>query len=97
MAVLKQFGILFVLGSAGIAMLTITSVPLAEQQLAKLSPERLANVPPLWVLMLLQGLQSTVLLAISILIGIGCAYRVGLRSHLIDDWVLHSWQKHSHL
>ena len=45
MAVVKQFGILFVLGIAGIAMVTITSVPLVEQQLAKLSPERLANVP----------------------------------------------------
>jgi hypothetical protein len=90
MAVLKQFGILFVLGIAGIAMLTITSVPLIEQQLAKLSPEMLAKVPPLWVLMLLQGLQPTVLLAISILIGIGCANRIGLRSHLIDYWVLHT-------
>ena len=90
MAVLKQFGILFVLGIAGIAMLTITSIPLVEQQLAKLSPEILAKVPPLWVLMLLQALQLTVLLAISILIGIGCAYRVGLRSHLIDYWVLHT-------
>ncbi|WP_348535513.1 CPBP family intramembrane glutamic endopeptidase [Komarekiella delphini-convector] len=30
------------------------------------------------------------LLAISILIGIGCAYRVGLHSHLIDHWVLHT-------
>ncbi|MEH2354030.1 hypothetical protein [Nostoc sp.] len=57
MAVLKQFGILFVLGIAGIAMFTITSVPLVEQQLAKLSPEILAKVPPLWVLILLQGLQ----------------------------------------
>lgn len=90
MAVLKQFGILFVLGSAGIAMLTITSVPFVEQRLAKLSPELLAKVPPLWVLMLLQSLQLTVLLAISILVGIGCAYRVGLHSHLIDYWVLHT-------
>ncbi|MEI2578473.1 CPBP family intramembrane glutamic endopeptidase [Scytonema sp. PRP1] len=89
MAVLKQFGILFVLGIAGIAMVTITSVPLIEQQLAKLSPETLEKVPPLRILMLLQGLQPTVLLAISILIGIGCAYRVGLRSHLIDHWVFH--------
>jgi hypothetical protein len=89
MAVLKQFGILFVLGSAGIAMVTITSVSLVEQQLAKLSPEMLANVPPLWVLMLLQGLQLTVLLAIGILTGIGCADRVGLRSHSIDHWVFH--------
>jgi hypothetical protein len=90
MAILKQFGILFVLGIAGIVMLAITSVPLVEQQLAKLSPERLAKVPPLWILMLLQALQLTVLLAISILIGIGCAYRVGLRSHLIDRWVFHA-------
>jgi Type II CAAX prenyl endopeptidase Rce1-like len=90
MAILKQFGILFGLGIAGIAMLAITSVSLVEQRLAKLSPERLANVPPLWVLMLLQALQLTVLLAISILIGIGCAYRVGLRSHLIDYWVFHT-------
>jgi predicted RND superfamily exporter protein len=52
MAVLKQFGILFVLGIAGIAMFTITSVPLVEQQLVKLSPEILAKVPPLWVLIL---------------------------------------------
>jgi hypothetical protein len=89
MAVLKQFGILFVLGSVGIVMLTIASIPLVEQQLAKLSPEALAKVPPLWVLMLLQGLQYSILLAISILIGIGCVYRVGLRSHLIDHWVFH--------
>jgi len=89
MAVLKQFGILFVLGIAGIAMVTITSAPLVEQQLAKLSPETLEKAPPLQILMLLQGLQLTVLLAISILIGIGCAYRVGLSSHLIDHWVFH--------
>lgn len=87
MAILKQFGILFVLGSVGIVMFTITSIPLIEQQLAKLSPETLEKVPPLRILMLLQGLQYSVLLAISILIGIGCAYRVGLRSHLIDHWV----------
>jgi hypothetical protein len=90
MAILKQFGILFVLGSVGIVMFTITSIPLIEQQLAKLAPETLEKVPPLWILMLLQGLQYSVLLAISILIGIGCAYRVGLRSHLIDHWVFHT-------
>lgn len=90
MAILKQFGILFVLGSVGIAMFTITSIPLIEQQLAKLSPEKLETVPPLWILMLLQGLQYSVLLAISILIGIGCAHRVGLHSHLIDHWVFHT-------
>ncbi|HEY9845581.1 MAG TPA: hypothetical protein V6D03_05225, partial [Candidatus Caenarcaniphilales bacterium] len=64
MAILKQFGILFVLGSVGIVMYTITSIPLVEQQLAKLSPEILAEVPPLWILMLLQGLQYSILLAI---------------------------------
>jgi hypothetical protein len=90
MVILKQFAILFVLGSVGIVMFTVTSIPLIEQQLAKLSPERLTNVPPLWILMILQGLQYSILLAISILIGIGCAYRVGLRSHLIDYWVLHT-------
>lgn len=90
MAILKQFGILFVLGSVGIVIFTITSIPLIEQQLAKLSPEKLAEVPPLWILMLLQGLQYAILLAISILIGIGCAYRVGLSSHLIDHWVFHT-------
>jgi hypothetical protein len=90
MAILKQFGILFVLGSVGILMFTIGSIPLVEQQLAKLSPEMLEKVPPLWVLMLLQGLLPTVLLVISILIGIGCAYRVGLSSHLIDHWVFHT-------
>lgn len=90
MAILKQFGILFVLGSVGIVMFTITSIPLIEQQLAKLSPEALGKVPPLGILMLLQGLQYSILLAISILIGIGCAYRVGLHSHLIDHWVFHT-------
>lgn len=90
MAILKQFGILFVLGSVGIVMFTITSIPLIEQQLAKLSPETLEKVQPLWVLMLLQGLQYSILLATSILIGIGCAYRVGLHSHLIDHWVFHT-------
>ncbi|HEY9664945.1 MAG TPA: CPBP family intramembrane glutamate endopeptidase, partial [Allocoleopsis sp.] len=90
MAILKQFGILFVLGSVGIVMFTITSIPLIEQQLAKLSPETLEKVQPLWILMLLQGLQYSILLAISILIGIGCAYRVGLHSHLIDHWVFHT-------
>nr|MDZ8061831.1 CPBP family intramembrane glutamic endopeptidase [Nostoc sp. EkiNYC01] len=90
MVILKQFGILFVLGSVGIAMVTITSIPMVEQQLAKLSPETLEKVPPLGILMLLQGLQYSILLAISILIGIGCAYRVGLHSHLIDHWVLHT-------
>ncbi|HEY9622940.1 MAG TPA: CPBP family intramembrane glutamic endopeptidase [Crinalium sp.] len=90
MATLKQFGILFVLGNVGIVMFTIASIPSVEQQLAKLSPERLEKVPPLWTLMLLQGLQYSVLLAISILIGIGCAYRVGLHSHLIDHWVFHT-------
>jgi hypothetical protein len=70
-------------------MYTITSIPLVEQQLAKLSPEKLEKVPPLWTLMLLQGLQYSILLAISILIGIGCAYRVGFRSHLIDYWLFH--------
>ncbi|MBD2448063.1 CPBP family intramembrane metalloprotease [Nostoc sp. FACHB-152] len=90
MAILKQFGILFVLGSVGIVMFTIASIPLVEQQLAKLSPEILEKVPPLGILMLLQGLQYSILLAISILIGIGCAYRVGLSSHLIDHWVFHT-------
>ncbi|WP_416674969.1 CPBP family intramembrane glutamic endopeptidase [Egbenema bharatensis] len=90
MAILKQFGILFVLGSVGIVMFTIASIPLIEQQLAKLSPEALEKVPPLGILMLLQGLQYSILLAISILIGIGCAYRVGLHSHLIDHWVFHT-------
>lgn len=90
MAILKQFGILFLLGNLGIVMFTIASIPLIEQQLAKLSPEKLETVPPLWILMLLQGLQYSILLAISILIGIGCAYRVGLHSHLIDHWVFHT-------
>lgn len=65
MAILKQFGILFVLGSVGIVMSTIASIPLVEQQLAKLSPETLEKVPPLWILMLLQGLQYSILLALT--------------------------------
>lgn len=90
MIILQQFGILFVLGSLGIVMFTITSIPLVQQQLAALPPEAAAEVPPLRVLMLLQGLQYSVLLAIAILIGIGCARRVGLRSHLIDSAVFHT-------
>ncbi len=84
MAILQQFGILFVLGSVGIVLFTIASIPLAQQQLAALTPEIVAEVPPLWAMLLLQGLQYAVLLAIAILIGIGCARRVGLHSHLID-------------
>jgi membrane protease YdiL (CAAX protease family) len=95
MAILKQLGILFGLGSVGIVMVMIASISVVEQQLAKLSPETLAKVPPLGVLILLQGLQLIVLLAISILIGIGCAYRVGLRSHLIDHWVFHTTKSSS--
>lgn len=89
MAILQQFGILFVLGSVGIVLLTIASIPLAQQQLTVLTRETIAEVPPLWV-MLLQGLQYAVLLAIAILIGIGCVRRVGLRSHLIDYMVFHT-------
>ena len=78
------------MGSVGIVRVTIASISVVEQQLAKLSPEILEKVPPLWILMLLQGLQYAVLLAVSILIGINCAYRVGLSSHLIDHWVFHT-------
>jgi hypothetical protein len=90
MTILQQFGILFVLGSLGIVMFTITSISLVQQQLAALPPEVAAELPPLRVLMLVQGLQYSVLLAIAILIGIGCARRVGLRSHLIDSAVFHT-------
>ena len=75
--------VLFVLGSAGIVMLPIASIPLAQQQLAALPPEATAGGPPLWVTMLLQELQFAILLQIAILIRIGCAHRVGLRSHSI--------------
>ena len=47
MAILKQFGILFGLGSVEILMYTITSISVVEQRLAKLSPEILEKVPPL--------------------------------------------------
>ncbi|MBW4552758.1 MAG: CPBP family intramembrane metalloprotease [Aphanocapsa sp. GSE-SYN-MK-11-07L] len=90
MVVLKQFGILFVLGSLGIVLLAFTSIPLARQQLAALPPEIAAELPPLPILILQQGLQIVVLLAIAILIGIACTRPVGLHSHLLDAWVLHT-------
>lgn len=90
MAIVKQFGILFFLGNIGIVMFAITSIPLVQKQLATLPPEAAAEVPPLWVLILLQGLQYTVILAIAVLIGIYCTRLVGLHSHLIDYVVFHN-------
>jgi hypothetical protein len=87
-AILKEFGLLFAAGMVGVVLLSLSSVPLIRQQLASLPPEVTAEVPPIPVLLLLQGLQSAVLLAIAILIGIACAHRVGLRSHLVNT-VLH--------
>jgi hypothetical protein len=89
MAILQQFGILFAVGMVGVVLLSLSSAPLIRQQLATLPPEAAAEVPPIPVLLLLQGMQSAVLLAIAIFIGIACAHRVGLRSHLIDTWLLH--------
>lgn len=88
MVVLQQFGILFSLGSVGIVLFVITSIPAVQQQLASLPATTAAGVPPLWVLLLLQGLQSAILLAIAVLVGIFCTRAVGLHSHLIDAWVL---------
>jgi hypothetical protein len=90
MAVLQQFGLLFTLGSLGLVLFVITSVPLAQEQLAALPPDILAELPPLRVILLLQGLQSAVLLAIACLAGIFCTRPIGLRSHLIDAWVFHT-------
>jgi hypothetical protein len=87
MAVLQQFTILFLMGGTGIVLFTIASIPTVRQQLATLPPEIAAQVPPLSVLLLLQGLQYAVFLTIAIFIGIGCTRRVGLHSHLIDYWV----------
>ncbi|MBF2050507.1 MAG: CPBP family intramembrane glutamic endopeptidase [Leptolyngbya sp. IPPAS B-1204] len=89
MAALQQFGILFALGSLGIVLFVITSIPVVQQQLAALPAATAVAVPPLWVLMLLQGLQYAVLLTIAICVGIVCTRSVGLRSHLIDYWVFH--------
>jgi membrane protease YdiL (CAAX protease family) len=88
-AVLQQFGILFSLGSLGILLFVVTSIPLAQQQLATLSATTVAELPPLWVILVVQGLQYALLLAIAIVIGIFCTRSVGLHSHLIDQWVLH--------
>jgi membrane protease YdiL (CAAX protease family) len=89
MIVFKQFVILLMLGSTGIVLLTIDSIPLARQQLAALPADAVAALPPLWVILLLQGLQSAVLVAAASLIGIFCTRAVGLHSHLIDAWALH--------
>jgi hypothetical protein len=90
MVALQQFTILFLMGGTGIVLFTISSIPTVRQQLATLPPEIAAQVPPLSIIMLLQGLQYTILLAIAIFIGIGCTRRVGLHSHLIDYWVFRS-------
>jgi hypothetical protein len=90
MAVLQQFTILFLMGGTGIVLFTISSIPTVRQQLATLPPEIADRVPPLSVLLLLQGLQYTILLTIAIFIGIGCTRRVGMHSHLIDYWVFRS-------
>jgi hypothetical protein len=90
MIVLRQFGLLFILGSPGIVLFVITSIPLIQQQLATLPPDTLAELPPLRIMLLQQGLQSAVLLAIACWVGIFCARPVGLRSHLIDVWVFHT-------
>lgn len=90
MGILQQFGILFSLGSLGIVLFVVTSISVVQQQLAGLPAATVAEMPPLWVLMLLQGLQYAVLLAIAIFIGIACTRSVGLRSHLIDYWVFHT-------
>ncbi|NJM76411.1 MAG: CPBP family intramembrane metalloprotease [Acaryochloridaceae cyanobacterium RU_4_10] len=90
MVVLQQFGILFVLGSLGVVLIGITSIPQIQQQLATLPAIAVADLPPLWVIMALQGLQSLFLLAIASLVGIFCTRSIGLRSHLIDAWVFHA-------
>ncbi|MBD2461445.1 CPBP family intramembrane metalloprotease [Oscillatoria sp. FACHB-1407] len=87
MAVLKQFAILFVLGSLGIVLFVMTSIPAIQQQLATLPAEVAAQVPPLWVILMLQGVQNAILLAIAILVGIFCTRPLGLRSHLLERWV----------
>lgn len=92
MVVLQQFAILFVLGSLGIVLSLITAIPLAQQQLATLPTDVAASLPPLWVILLQQGLMNAVLLAGAVLIGIVCTPAVELRSHLLDNWVLHKPQ-----
>lgn len=88
MAVLQQFGILFSLGSLGIVLFVVTSIPLVQQQFATLPATTVAELPPLWVILVVQGLQYALLLAIAIVIGIFCTRSVGLHSHLLDPWVL---------
>jgi Type II CAAX prenyl endopeptidase Rce1-like len=89
MLVLKQFAILFTLGSWGILLLIPSLIPVIQKQLATLPTEVAAEVPPLWIVLFLQAIQVAVLLAIAVLIGIFCTPAVGLRSHLIEYWVLH--------
>jgi membrane protease YdiL (CAAX protease family) len=88
MIIFKQFVILLLAGSLGIVLAGIHAIPLAQKQLAALPADEVATLPPLWVLLLLQGLQSAVLLAVACLLGIFCARAVGLHSHLLDAWVL---------
>lgn len=82
MVIVQQFGILFILGMLGIVMFTLTSIPLVEQQLNALPPG--LNLPPIEVILLAQMLQSGLLLAIAIFLGIACANRVKLQSYLVD-------------
>lgn len=89
MVVLQQFGILFSLGSLGIVLFVITSAPAVVKQLATLPAAATVELPPLWVLLLVQGLQSAVLLAIAVVVGIFCTRAVNLHSRLIDYWVFH--------
>jgi len=92
MAVLQQFGILFSLGSLGIGLFVITSAPALVKHLATLPVAKTTGLPPLWVLLLMQGLQSAILLAIAIVVGIFCTRSVNLHSRLIDYWVFHQPQ-----
>jgi hypothetical protein len=87
-AVLKQFGILFVLGSLGIILFVVTSILVIQQQLATLPAATAAQLPPFWVLLVLRGLQYKILLAIAVLAGIFCTPSVGLYSHLINSCIL---------
>jgi hypothetical protein len=82
MAVLQQFGILFLMGGTGIVLFTIASIPMMQQQLATLPPEIADKVPPLSILLFQQGLQYGVLLAIAIFIGIGCTRSIYIKTQV---------------
>jgi hypothetical protein len=78
---LKQFLLLFGIGLLGIIALAPTIASAIVQQLAQF-PDH--PHPPLPVLTVIGLIQPTVLLAISVIVGILVSKPLGLRSHLVE-------------